>query len=199
MHWPVDRPILLSVRRLAKRMGLDLLIEAISEVRQEFPDVLLLIGGKGPQREELQRMISDSGLEHNVRLLGFVAEADLPLAYAAADFSIVPTLALEGFGLITAESLASGTPVLGTPVGATPEILTPLEPKLVFESASVFAMTDRIRSVLRKDFALPCRESCRVYVQHYGWPVVAPQLMSVYAEIRNEITLDKPYRERARM
>ena len=45
-------------------------------------------------------------------MLGFVPDEDLPLAYRAANFSIVPTVALEGFGLITIESLAAGTPVV---------------------------------------------------------------------------------------
>lgn len=186
MWWPSDRPILLSIRRLARRMGLDLLIEAMADIRREFPDVLLLIGGKGPQREELERQISEQGLQENVRLLGFVAEADLPLAYAAADLSVVPTLALEGFGLITAESLASGTPVLGTPVGATPEILTPLDPNLVFASATATAMAERIRAALRKDFPLPCRKTCREYVQRYAWPAVVPKLMAIYQEAIQE-------------
>ncbi len=182
MGWPCERPILLSVRRLARRMGLDLLIEAMVDIRQEFPSVLLLIGGKGPQREELLRMISERNLEENVRLLGFVSESDLPLAYAAADFSVVPTLALEGFGLITAESLASGTPVFGTPVGATPEILTPLDRNLVFASASVAAMADRIKSALRKDFPLPGRDACRAHALQYGWPAVVPKLLEIYRE-----------------
>ncbi len=55
-------------------------------------------------------------VEH-VRLLGFVSDADLPLAYRAADLSIVPSQALEEFGVITLESLAAGMPVLVTLVG----------------------------------------------------------------------------------
>ncbi len=182
LGWPADRTVLLSVRRLAKRMGLELLIDAVAEVRAEFPQVLLLIGGKGPEADRLQERIAERQLGENVRLLGFVPEEELPLAYAAADVSVVPTTALEGFGLITAESLACGTPVLGTPVGATPEILRPLDPNLVFEAPTVRAMAERIRQVLRGEIRLPDREACRSYVQRYGWPAVVPKILAVYEE-----------------
>ena len=186
LGWPTDRQIVFSVRRLARRMGLDLLIDAMAEVRREFPEVLLLIGGKGPERNRLQAQIEALGLQENVRLLGFVAEADLPAAYAAADFSVVPTVALEGFGLITVESLASGTPVLGTRVGATPEILGPLNPESLFAEATAAAMATKIAAVLRGTILLPDREACRAYSMRYGWPTVAPRLLAVFNEAIKE-------------
>jgi glycosyltransferase involved in cell wall biosynthesis len=182
LHWPLDRPVLLSVRRLAKRMGLEMLIDAIAEVRQQLPEVLLLIGGKGPERGNLEARITQQGLEGNVRLLGFIPESDLSLAYAAADMSIVPTMALEGFGLITAESLAAGTPVLGTPVGATPEILAPLNSNLVFDAPTFSAIATRIKAVLQGNVRLPDAEKCRAHAQQYGWPAVVPQVLDVYQE-----------------
>ncbi len=182
LGWSQERRILLSVRRLARRMGLDLLIEAMAEVRKEFPEVLLLIGGKGPESENLKAEIGKRKLEGNVRLLGFIPEADLPAAYAAADFSVVPTVALEGFGLITVESLASGTPVLGTRVGATPEILEPLCPELLFAEATAQAMAEKIKAVLRGSVRVPGREECRAYSERFGWPKVVPQLLAVFEE-----------------
>lgn len=182
LGWPEDRRILLSVRRLARRMGLDLLIDGILEVRKEFPDVLLLIGGKGPERERLQAQIDLLGLNEQVRLLGFVPEADLPAAYSAADLSVVPTTALEGFGLITVESLASGTAVLGTSVGATPEILEPLNPDLLFSEPTPGAMADKIKSVFRGSVRVPDRAECRAYSERFGWPSVAPRLIAVFEE-----------------
>lgn len=179
---PHDRPIFVSVRRLARRMGLEFLIEAMDKVRREYPKVLLLIGGKGVLREELDRMVRERNLGENVRLLGFVSEADLPLLYAAADCSVVPTVALEGFGLITVESLASGTPVLGTRVGATPEILGPLDERLLFEAATAEAMAHKIHDVLADRIVLPSAESCRAHSLQYGWPTVIPKLLRIYEE-----------------
>ncbi len=186
LGWPQDRRIVLAVRRLARRMGLDLLVHAIAEVRREFPEVLLLIGGKGSERDRLQEQIVAMGLTEHVRLTGFIAEADLPHAYAAAEVSVVPTVALEGFGLVTVESLACGTPVLGTAVGGTAEILRPLNPDLLFAEATAGAMAERIRAALRGTIRLPDRETCRAYAQRYGWPAVLPRLLAVFREAVEE-------------
>jgi len=186
LGWPADRPIILAVRRLAKRMGLHVLIDAMSKVVKEFPEVLLLMGGKGPEADSLQAAVISRRLERNVRLLGFIAEDDLPACYAAADVSVMPTVALEGFGLSTAESLACGTPVLGTPVGATPEILLPLDPNCVFDQATPEAMANRIKAVLRGDICLPGAETCQAYVHRYGWPAVVPKILEVFEEALQE-------------
>jgi glycogen(starch) synthase len=183
---PRDRVIAVSVRRLARRMGLELLIDAVSEVRRSHPELLLLIGGKGPLCGELEERIRRADLSEHVRMLGFVPEADLPALYAAADFSVVPTVALEGFGLVTVESLASGTPVLGTPVGATPEILNPLDRQLVFEAPTAEAMAQRLNEVLRGDIRLPDRETCQAYAQRYGWSAVTPKILEIYREAIEE-------------
>jgi glycosyltransferase involved in cell wall biosynthesis len=119
-------------------------------------------------------------------MLGFVPEADLPALYAAADFSVVPTVALEGFGLVTVESLASGTPVLGTPVGATPEILEPLDHRFVFAAATAEAMAQRLGEVLGGSIRLPNRETCQAYAQRYDWSEVTPKIMEVYREAIEE-------------
>ncbi len=186
LDWPQDRRIVLSVRRLARRMGLDLLVHAIADVRREFPDVLLLIGGKGSERDRLQEQIVAMGLTEHVRLTGFIAETDLPLAYAAAEVSLVPTVALEGFGLVTVESLACGTPVLGTAVGGTAEILRPLNPDLLFAGATTGAMAERIRAALRGTISLPDQDACRAHARQYGWPAVLPQLLAVFEEAIEE-------------
>ena len=107
---PLDRRLLLSIRRLCPRMGLDRLIEAMPAVAAYFPDVLLLIGGQGAERERLEHLIRARHLEHHVRLVGFIPDEQLASFYQAADLFVLPTVALEGFGLVTTEALACGTP-----------------------------------------------------------------------------------------
>ncbi|HLV81342.1 MAG TPA: glycosyltransferase family 4 protein [Chthonomonadaceae bacterium] len=182
LGWPQEAPILLSVRRLWRRMGLESLIDAMLSVRCAHPQARLLIGGTGPISAELEARIQKQDLAANVQMLGFIPDADLPLAYAAADLSLVPTLALEGFGLITVESLAAGTPVLGTPIGGTPEILAGLSPDLIFASATPADMAERIDAVLAGRIALPDAAQCRAYSARYGWPEVLPRLMAAFHE-----------------
>ena len=134
LGWPLDRPIVLCVRRLVRRVGVDTLVEAAVAIRKRVPDALVLIAGTGPLRSELEARIATLGVSDTVRLLGFVPDVDLPRAYRAADLSVVPTMSLEGFGLITVESLAAGTPCLVTPIGGMRDIVTPLAPQLVMDS-----------------------------------------------------------------
>ena len=182
LGWPQDRTILLAVRRLARRMGLENLIDAVNEVRRQCPDVLLLIGGKGAIHDELQQRITERGLTNHVRLLGFVADTALPLAYASADVTVVPTVSLEGFGLITAESLLCGTPVMGTPVGGTPEILTGLTTRLLFKGTDSSAIAEGLCEALCNRSALPSAEECRAYAMRYAWSEVAPTIRNTFED-----------------
>lgn len=181
LGWPQDRPILFAARRLAKRMGLENLITAMATVKATQPDALLLIAGRGALAETLQAQIESLGLNDNVRLLGYVSDDDLVLAYRAATFSVVPTTAFEGFGLIVIESLAAGTPVLGTPIGGIPEILRPFSEQLLFDDASASAIARGICDVFTGQRRLPNEAACKAYVnEHYAWPVIAEQIKGVY-------------------
>ena len=178
-----DRPIIVVVRRLARRMGLDHLIDAIAEVRLRYPDILLLIGGRGPMAAELKSRIEVKGLEKNVRLLGFVPDDKLALLYRAADFSVVPTIALEGFGLITLELLAAGTPVLVTPVGGLPDAVSALSADLVFASTAPEDIAQGVIEALCGRRRLPSRDECQAYIsENFTWTKVAQRTISVYRE-----------------
>lgn len=183
LGWPCDRPILLTVRRLVQRMGLENLILAMATLRQQHPDALLLMAGKGPLSAALQAQIDNLGLENHVRLLGYVSDADLQLAYRAADVSVVPTVSFEGFGLTVVESLALGTPVLGTPVGGIPEILAPLSEALLFENSSPQALVKGLQEVLKEKRQLPDSTTCIDYAKaHFSWLTIAEKIKAVYQE-----------------
>ncbi|WP_176324621.1 glycosyltransferase family 4 protein, partial [Burkholderia vietnamiensis] len=117
LQLPQGRPIVLAVRRLVRRMGLEDLIDA-------------------------------AGLGEHVKLLGFVPDEHLAALYRAATVSVVPTVALEGFGLITVESLASGTPVLVTPVGGLPEAVSGLSEELVLGGTGTAAIAQGLDGAL---------------------------------------------------
>ena len=183
LGWPQDRPIVLSVRRLVNRMGLEDLVEATAELRRHVPEALVTIAGRGPLEPVLRRRVAEHDLGAHLRLLGFVAEEDLPWAYRAADLTVVPTVALEGFGLITIESLAAGTPALVTPVGGLPEAVGKLSPNLVLPGAGPQALAEGLRSALLGSLPLPSSEQCQSYVRtNFDWPVIAAQVREVYLE-----------------
>lgn len=183
LGWSTQRPTVLAVRRLINRMGLEDLINAARIVREQVPDVLFLIGGKGILKEKLAAQIASLGLGETVKLLGFLPDTDLPLAYRAADLTIVPTVALEGFGLVAAESLAAGTPALVTPVGGLPEVVDRLSRHLLFPNADATEMANQIAAALRGVIKLPSSFECAAFArQNFDWPVIARRIAAVYRE-----------------
>jgi glycosyltransferase involved in cell wall biosynthesis len=184
LAWPRQALILFCVRRLVRRMGLESLIEAFAAVGPKHPDAILIIGGSGPLRTELEAKVKSHNLSGQVLFTGFIPETDLPSAYQAADLSIVPSQNLEGFGLTTVESLACGTPVLVTPVGGLPEILNPLDSNLVMPSQDTGVMSDRIDQFLCGKMAVPSTEKCREHVEaNFAWPKIAEQVKDIYRKV----------------
>ena len=139
-----EKMILFTVRNLVSRMGLENLIYAVKDVVKTVPDVYLVLGGDGPLKNDLISLTQKLEIENHVKFAGFIPEAELPDYYRMTDIFILPTLELEGFGLITLEALASGVPVLGTPVGGTVEILNRLDSQYLFSDTSSEAMAELI-------------------------------------------------------
>lgn len=183
LDWPSDRRIVLCVRRLAARMGHEPLIDAASMLRDRHPNLLIMIAGKGRLESVLRDKIDQAGLDNHVRLLGFVSDEDLPLAYRASDLSAVPTQSLEGFGLITLESLAAGTPCLVTPVGGLPEAVGELDSQLILDGTDAESIAAGLDRALSEPQRLPNETACVEYVrQNFDWSVIAPRVLNVYAE-----------------
>jgi glycosyltransferase involved in cell wall biosynthesis len=180
LDWPLDRRILFTPRRLVHRMGLDKLLTALIQVKAQVPDVWLAIAGKGPLRNDLERQVQQLGLESHVRFLGFLPDEQLPIAYQAADLTVVPSQSLEGFGLILLESLACGTPALCTPVGGMPEVLDPFCPDLVTQTPEEASIGERLIELLSGRIALPSRTACYEYAStHFDWKIIAQKVRQV--------------------
>ncbi len=182
LRLPSKGPLLLTVRNLEPRMGIDHLLHAIKEVAKNGREVNLLIGGEGPLKGELEELTKRLGIETSVRFEGYIPDERLPIYYQAADFFILPTKALEGFGLVVVEALACGTPVLGTPVGAIPEILGKLQPDLLFEGIEPEAIARGILKHVERAQVDPqgyeaLRQRCRDYAEDkFGWDRIVERL-----------------------
>jgi glycosyltransferase involved in cell wall biosynthesis len=183
LGWPQEARILLSVRRLARRMGLDRLLAAVASVISGHPGLHLFIVGGGELEAALRRQAAELDIADRVVLTGRLPAGQLPLAYRAADLSIVPSCGLEGFGLVTVESLAAGTPVLVTPVGGLPGVVRPLAPDLVLPGSTAADIAQGLAAALAGRLALPDAPSCQDYARrHFDWPSIAQQTREVYRD-----------------
>jgi glycosyltransferase involved in cell wall biosynthesis len=171
-----ETPLLLTVRRLEQRMGLENLIRAAGLLHRRAPDLKfqMVITGKGSLREQLEQLIQEEKVSDFVQLVGLVPRETLPLYFRSADLFVLPTTAIEGFGLVTAEALASGLPVMGTPVGATVEILQQIDQKLLFENTSPEALAEGIEIFLKApEVYTEMKSQCRDLAEsNYSWDAV---------------------------
>ena len=166
---PDDRPFVLTVRRLAPRMGIEELLRAVKLLVSAGQDITLGIAGSGKSDRELRVLTASLGIDDHVRFFGRVPDEDLPGLYAAADLFVLPTVAYEGFGMATVEALAAGTPVVGTTVGATPEILRALDARLLSPTASPSDLARTIQLALART-SPALRAECAAYADaNYNW------------------------------
>ena len=180
LNWPQDRKILFTPRRLVHRMGLDKLLTALAKIKPKFPDVWLSVAGRGPIKTLLEQQATELGLNDHVKFLGFLPDDQLPIAYQAADLTVMPSQTLEGFGLVLVESLACGTPTLCTPVGGMPEVITPFSSDLITSSASAEAIAEKLEQVLKGEVSIPSRIACREYAAtNFDWHKIAQQVRQV--------------------
>jgi glycosyltransferase involved in cell wall biosynthesis len=181
---PGNAWVAVATRRLVARMGLDVLLDAWARLHDA--DRLLLVIGEGPEREPLERRAADLGLGATVRFLGRVSDDALVDAYRSADVSVVPTVALEGFGLVVLEALACGTPVIGTDVDGPKETLERFDPSCIVRAGDAAALARRLAAARRGDEPLPAPARCREFAASFSWPDIVRRHWELYAAVLRE-------------
>ena len=109
-----NQPVILTIARLAgaeRYKGYDQLLRALPLVREQFPNVRYVLGGRGPDLPRIEALIRELGVSANVILAGYVADHELRSHYNLCDVFAMPSKG-EGFGIVFLEALGCGKPVL---------------------------------------------------------------------------------------
>jgi D-inositol-3-phosphate glycosyltransferase len=184
-----ETPILLFVGRIERLKGIDTLLEAVAVVSRTCTGrnlKALIVGGGGQTEEEnaeLKRVVQlhrDLNLEEQVEFVGSKPQEMLPLYYAAADITIMPSH-YESFGLVAVESMASGTPVIASNVGGLSYTVVDGETGYLVEEENHFALAEQVHSLLKyPELKERMGEAAARHALQYSWENIAEQIVAVY-------------------
>jgi glycosyltransferase involved in cell wall biosynthesis len=173
---PESGPVLVSVGTLAPRKGFQLVIEALPALAERFPGIRFVIvggaGAEGAMEQELRALATRLGVDNRVIFAGPRQRGELAAFYSAADVSVLAS-AHEGCPNVVLESLACGTPVVGTPVGSIPSLLADSEAGRLAER-TVPALTEALTAALSRDWD---RDKVRARVADRTWEAVGREVL----------------------
>jgi glycosyltransferase involved in cell wall biosynthesis len=113
---------LLFLGRLGRRKGIYVLLTALAAAKKQYPEVMLLCGGDG-ELDEVRAAANRLDIRDNVQILGWVQGPEKDSLLESASIFVLPSFA-EGLPMSVLEAMATGLPVISTPVGGIPEVIT---------------------------------------------------------------------------
>ena len=184
-QWAADGgegPLIGTVARLEPQKGLDTLIDAVALLRERLPGLRCVLVGTGALEDALKERARRRGVADHVIFAG--TRKDIPVVLAALDVFVLPSR-FEGLSLALLEAMATGTPVVATPVSGTVEVVKEGETGLLAPVGDAAALAKRIEALLRQpELARRLSEQARKMVlSRYTIEAVAQAYMSIYEDL----------------
>jgi glycosyltransferase involved in cell wall biosynthesis len=172
----------LHIGTLNPRKNLSFLIEVFSKVRQNIPNIQLVITGKkGWYYENLFEMVDKLGLHKDVIFTGYIEDQEAPILYSAATIYAFPSL-YEGFGLPPLEAMSCGTPIVASNTSSIPEVvgdagvlLSPID-KIGWSKALQKVLSSTAEQKKMSNQSLE-------RAKNFSWRKTAEKTISIYEEI----------------
>ncbi len=178
--------IIFTLQRLSKEKRVDILIKSMKYILEKRKDVLLIIGGIGPEGKNLKDLCRELNVSENVRFSGYINENDLPGYFAMSDIFAFPSPD-ETFGIVFAQAMAAGLPIVAVRSSSTPEVVEDginglLANGLIPEKIAEHILTLMENEKLRKTISSANREKA---VSRYNWDVIANQYETAFKRFMN--------------
>lgn len=173
-------PVVLFVGRNEPRKGIDVLLEAFSEVSVSVPGCRLVVVGSGFEQGKVRRALA-ANLRDRVTVVGYVENDELPAYYSAADVFCAPALGGESFGVVLIESIASGTPVVASDIPGYSGVLEKSGGGLLFKAGDPASLAEALTRLLVDDERrLGMADDGLERVKEFSWERLAERLEAVY-------------------
>jgi phosphatidylinositol alpha-mannosyltransferase len=180
--WKQDGPTILFVGRLEPRKGLEYLVRAFLRLKPAFPRLRLLVVGRDDRGQQAKAMaMVPPRLRPDLVFVGSVPQADLPSYYASADVFCAPSLGGESFGIVLAEAMAVGLPVVCSDIGGYRDVVRDGADGLLVPPRDPEALAGALAGLLDNPARLAAMgEVAAAAARRYAWEVVAGQVAEVY-------------------
>jgi phosphatidylinositol alpha-mannosyltransferase len=204
--WMRDgRPTILFVGRFDEhRKGLRWILQALPLVEPYFPDLRVVVAGKGdpeavaewlPLRDYTRpnrTIYRSAGSALEVEFVGFVSPDDLPRYYQSADVYCAPSTGGESFGIVLLEAMAAGTPVLASRIPGYAAVLTHGREGFLTEPKNPPALAaGLIRLLSDPTLRAQMAEAGRRTSRSYDWPIITERIVGYYERIRTSYSVAK--------
>jgi glycosyltransferase involved in cell wall biosynthesis len=177
-----DSSVVLTVRRLVYKNGIDTLLKSAVTAIKKNPRIFFLVIGKGPDFSEVKARTEQLGIAKNFRLAGFIQDQDLPFYYNAADFFVLPSKSGEGLPLVALEAMACGLPVIATNVGGIKEVIMDNFGKMV-PPDSPDSLGEAVLEFSEMELAARRGALRTIIEQEYSWEKNVGKLIKIYEEL----------------
>jgi phosphatidyl-myo-inositol dimannoside synthase len=184
---------LLTVGRLQRRKGQDMIIKALPLIKKRFPKVKYLIVGTGKEHTSLQQLAQDYGVREDVVFVGSVSDEERAAYYAACDLFLMPNRQIdadiEGFGIVFLEAGAAGKPVIGGRSGGTAEAIQDGVTGIRVDGENVDAIAAAVIELLADpDEARAMGERARQWVEAaFGWESIVDRTRKVASTVAEAV------------
>lgn len=187
---------ILFVSRLEKRKGLNYLLEAYKQVKEEIPDCRLIIVGPGTRlRRKYERYVARNHLK-DVVFIGFVPYDELPRYYQTADIFCAPATGSESFGLILLEAMAMSKPIVASSIEGYANVVSHGVDGLLVPPADKDSLARALVTLLGDE---PLRREMgargRAKALGYSWERIARKVFDYYARVLSEPPWNKRFPE----
>jgi glycogen(starch) synthase len=144
---PLDHSVVVFQGRLVNTKGARLLLDAVKVLQRQGINLTLVVVGDGPERDALKKLALELTLSENVQFTGRLSSSQLNAIFSETSVVVVPSIGGEVFGLVVAENMLRGLPVLASDIGAFAEVLDTAG--LTFQVGSVSDLAAKLASLLQ--------------------------------------------------
>jgi glycogen(starch) synthase len=166
--------------------GLDTLLGAVALLARARPGLELRIAGRGKDADRVAAVAEELGIARNLRMLGAVSDAERQRLFAGARVLLMPSR-FEGFGMVAAEAMAAGVPVVAAAAGSLPEVVAPPHGGVLVPPGDPAALAGAVERLLAD---APARqalsESARASAERFRWRAVARQHLEFLEHIHRD-------------